>query len=161
MCTFLHVALQHGSVSEDERVEDGLAGGVEGPVQADVTAGLSAAAVLAVDIAMDPGEQQVQTGPDSAAGSGGQWARHWIRTAGHACSQRNKQLAVCISFSRINSQHGDELSSGQEAAQVSGGCLAEDSWLRGVLQDLPQVVQEGLGQGLGHRKRLLHFGVIN
>ncbi len=68
MCTFLHVALQHGSVSEDERVEDGLAGGVEGPVQADVTAGLSAAAVLAVNVAMDPGDQQVQTGPHSAAG---------------------------------------------------------------------------------------------
>lgn len=87
VCTFLHVALQHGSVSEDERVEDGLAGGVEGPVQADVTAGLSAAAVLAVNVTMDPGEQQVQTGPDSAAGSGGQWTGHWIRTtAGHARS---------------------------------------------------------------------------
>lgn len=61
-CTFLHVALQHGSVSEDERVEDGLAGGVKGPVQADVTARLSAAGVLAVDVAMDPGHQQVQTG---------------------------------------------------------------------------------------------------
>ncbi len=55
-------------MSEDECVEDGLAGGVEGPVQVDVTAGLSAAAVLAVDVAMDPGEQQVQTGPHSAAG---------------------------------------------------------------------------------------------
>lgn len=61
----------------------------------------------------------------------------------------------------MNSQHGDELSPGQEAAQVSGSSLAEDSWLRGVLQDLPQVVQEGLSQGLGHRKRLLHLGVRN
>lgn len=70
MCTFLHVALQHGSVSEDECIEDGLACGVKGPVQADVTAGLSAAAVLAVNVAMDPGEQQVQTGSYSAAGGG-------------------------------------------------------------------------------------------
>lgn len=70
-CTFLHVALQHGSVPEDDGVEDGLAGRVEGPVQADVTAGLFAAAVLAVDVAMDPGEQQVQTGPHSAVGGGG------------------------------------------------------------------------------------------
>lgn len=68
--TFLHVALQHGPVSEDECVEDGLAGGVEGPVQADVTAGLSAAAVLAVNVAMDPGDQQIQTCPHSAAGGG-------------------------------------------------------------------------------------------
>lgn len=60
--TFLHVALQHGSVSEDERVEDGLASGVKGPMQADVTAGLSAAVVLAINVAMDPGQQQVQTG---------------------------------------------------------------------------------------------------
>lgn len=70
LCTFLHVALQHGSVSEDERVEDSLAGSVEGPVQADVTAGLSVTAVLAVNVAMDPGEQQVQAGLHSAAGGG-------------------------------------------------------------------------------------------
>lgn len=70
MCTFLHVALQHASVSEDERVEDGLAGGVEGPVQVDVTAGLSVAAVLAVNVVVDPGKQQVQTGSHSA-GEGG------------------------------------------------------------------------------------------
>ena len=37
-------------------------------MQADVTAGLSAAVVLTVDVAMDPGEQQVQTGPHSAGG---------------------------------------------------------------------------------------------
>lgn len=70
MRTFLHVALQHGSVSEDDSVEDGLAGGVEWPVQADVTAGLSAAVVLAVDVAMDPCDQQVQTGSHGAAGGG-------------------------------------------------------------------------------------------
>lgn len=52
--TFLHVAPQDGSMSEDECVEDGLAGGVEGSVQADVTVGLFAAVVLAVDVAMDP-----------------------------------------------------------------------------------------------------------
>lgn len=69
-CTFLQVALQHGSVPEDECVEDGLAGRVEWPMQADVTAGLSAAAILAVNVAMDPGEQQVQTGPHSAVGGG-------------------------------------------------------------------------------------------
>lgn len=70
-------------------------------------------------------------------------------------------LTICISFSRMNSQHGDELGSGQEAPQVSGGSLAEDSRLRGVLQDLPQVIQEGLSQGLEHRKYLLYFGVRN
>lgn len=157
VCTFLHVALQHGSVSEDERVEDGLAGGVEGPVQADVTAGLSAAAVLAVNVAMDPGEQQVQTGPDGAAGRGGHRGDTGLeqRQDKH-CSQRNKLLTICISFSRMNSQHGDELGSGQEAPQVSGGSLAEDSRLRGVLQDLPQVIQEGLSQGLEHGKYLLN-----
>lgn len=62
-------------MSEYEYVEDGLAGGVEGPVQADVTAGLSAAAVLAVNVAMDPGKQQVQTSPHSAAG--GEAERRW------------------------------------------------------------------------------------
>lgn len=40
-------------------------------MQADVAAGLSAAAVLAVNVAMDQGEQQVQAGPHSAAGEGG------------------------------------------------------------------------------------------
>lgn len=70
LCTFLHVTLQHGSVSEDECVEDGLAGGVEGPVQADVTAGRPVAAVLGVDVAMDPGDEQVQRGPHGAAGGG-------------------------------------------------------------------------------------------
>lgn len=69
--TFLHVALQHGPVSEDKRVEDGLAGRVEGSVQADVHAGLLAAAVLAVDVAVDPGEQQVQAGSHSPGGAGG------------------------------------------------------------------------------------------
>lgn len=77
--TFLHVAVQHGSVSEDERVEDSLAGRVEGPVQTDVDIGLFAAAILAVDVAMDPGDQQVQTGSYSAArarrGQRGRWIR--------------------------------------------------------------------------------------
>lgn len=77
--TFLHVAVQHGSVSEDERVEDGLAGRVEGPVQADVDVGLFAAAILAVDVAMDPGDQQVQTGSYSAAGTGRGQRGRWIR----------------------------------------------------------------------------------
>ena len=58
-------------MSKDERVEDGLAGCVEGPVQADVTVGLFAAAVLTVNVAMDPREQQVQTSPYGAAGEGG------------------------------------------------------------------------------------------
>lgn len=53
-------------MSEDECVEDGLAGRVEGPVQADVTAGLFAAAVLIVNVVMDPGNQQVQTSLHSA-----------------------------------------------------------------------------------------------
>lgn len=77
VCTFLHVALQHGCMPEDECVEDGLACGVEGPMQGDVTAGLSATAVLAVNVAMDPSEQQVQTSPHSAAGRGG--GGHQIR----------------------------------------------------------------------------------
>lgn len=57
-------------MSEDECVEDGLAGGVEGPVQANVAVGLFAAAVLAVDVAMDIGDEQVQTRPHRAAGGG-------------------------------------------------------------------------------------------
>lgn len=44
-------------MSEDDRVEDRLAGSVEGPVQADVTADLFPTAVLAVDVLMDPGAQ--------------------------------------------------------------------------------------------------------
>lgn len=48
----------------------------------------------------------------------------------------------------MNSQHGDELGSGEETAQISYGSLAEDGGLRRVLQDLPQVVQEGLSQSL-------------
>lgn len=55
-------------------------------------------------------------------------------------------------FRRMNSQHRDELGSGQETPQVSGGSLAEDGRLRGALQDLPQVIQEGLSQGLRHKK---------
>lgn len=62
-------------MSEDERVEDGLASGVKGSVQADVAAGLSAAVVLAVNVAMDPGQQQVQTGSYSAAWAGGGFNR--------------------------------------------------------------------------------------
>lgn len=52
---------------------------------------------------------------------------------------------LCVYFSRMNSRHRDELGSGQEAPHVSGDSLAEDSRLRGALQDLPQVIQEGLG----------------
>lgn len=66
-------------MSEDERVEDGLAGCVEGPVQTDVDVGLFAAAVLAVDVAMDPGDQQVQTGSYSAARAGRRQRGRWIR----------------------------------------------------------------------------------
>lgn len=56
-------------MSEDERVEDGLAGRVKGAVQTDVHVGLLAAAVLAVDVAVDPGEQQVQTGSHGPGGA--------------------------------------------------------------------------------------------
>lgn len=52
--TFLHLALQHRSVSENQHVEDSLTGAVKGSVEIDVTTGLSAAAVLAVDVAVDP-----------------------------------------------------------------------------------------------------------
>lgn len=66
MYTFLHVALQHRSVSEDQCVEDGLAGRIERPVQGNVTAGLSATVVLAINVTMDPGDEQVQTGSNGA-----------------------------------------------------------------------------------------------
>jgi len=58
-------------VPEHQRVEHGLAGAVERAVQADVAAGRTATAVLAVDVPVDPGEQQVQTGPHRAAGGRG------------------------------------------------------------------------------------------
>lgn len=54
----------------------------------------------------------------------------------------------------INSQHGDELGSGEETAQISYSSLAEDGGLRWVLQDLPQVVQEGLGQSLNTEENI-------
>lgn len=66
MYTFLHVALQHHSVSEDQCVEDSLAGSIERPMQGNVTAGLPAAAVLAVNVTMDPGDEQIQTGSNGA-----------------------------------------------------------------------------------------------
>lgn len=62
-------------MSEHQGVEHGLAGGVEGSMQADVAAHLPAAAVLAVDVGVDPGEQQVQTRPDGAGRTGGQGVR--------------------------------------------------------------------------------------
>lgn len=52
--TFLHLALQHRSVSENQHVEDSLTGAVKGSVEIDVATGLFAAAVLAVDVAVDP-----------------------------------------------------------------------------------------------------------
>lgn len=59
--------------------------------------------------------------------------------------------SLCVLLSGINSQYRDELGPSQEAPQVSGSRLAEDSGLRGTLQNLPQVIQEGLGEPLGHR----------
>lgn len=49
-----------------------------------------------------------------------------------------------------NSHRRDEFGSCQEAAQVSSSSLAEDSRLGWTLEDLPQVIQEGLCQGLAH-----------
>ena len=63
----------------------------------------------------------------------------------------------------MNSQHGDELGSGQEASHVSCSSLAEDSRLRGILQDLPQVIQEGLCQGLSqmtHKIQCIQDSII-
>lgn len=132
--TFLQAARQDGSVSEDDGVKGSLAGGVEGPVQADVTAGLPATAVLAVHVAMDPGEQHVQTGSHSPAGG----------------RQRLEQHDECLlkQVEEMNSRHRDELGSCHEASQVPGSSLAEDGGLGGVLQDLPQVIQEGFSQSL-------------
>ena len=50
----------------------------------------------------------------------------------------------------MNSHHRDELGSAQQASHVSCSSLTEDCRLRGILQDLPQVFQEGLCQGLEH-----------
>lgn len=91
LCTFLHVALQHGSVSEDKCVEDGLAGSIEGPMQADVTASLSVTAVLAVNVAMDPGDQQVQASLHSAAGGG-------MRERGGTGSERQQTWLTWLSL---------------------------------------------------------------
>lgn len=66
--TFFHVCCQHGFVSEYEGVEDSLTCSVEGSVQTNVTVSLFATAVLTVDVAVDPMEEQVQTGPHSAEG---------------------------------------------------------------------------------------------
>lgn len=52
--TFLHLTLQHRSVSENQHVENSLTGAVKGSVEIDVTTGLFAAAVLAVDVAVYP-----------------------------------------------------------------------------------------------------------
>lgn len=65
-CTCLQVVLQNGSVSEDECVEDSLAGSVERPMQTDITADLFSTTVLIVNVVMDPGNQQVQTCLNSA-----------------------------------------------------------------------------------------------
>lgn len=54
MATFLHLALQHRSVSENQHIEDRLAGAVKGPVEIDVAVSLFAAVVLAVNVAMYP-----------------------------------------------------------------------------------------------------------
>lgn len=154
-CTFLHVPLEHGSVSENKCVEDGLAGGVEGPVQADVTADLFATAVLAVNVPMDQGKQEVQASPYGAAGGG-----RTEGTQGKNNGRTNAASCFCVSCSTKNIQHRDELGPGQEASQVPGGSLAEDSRLRWVLQDLPQVIQECLGQGLQHKKKAAHFSAV-
>lgn len=54
MSTFLHVALQHRSMSENQHIEDGLTGAIKGSVEIDITTSLFAAAVLAVNVAMYP-----------------------------------------------------------------------------------------------------------
>lgn len=54
MNTFLNVALQHRSVSENQHIEDGLTGAIKGSVEIDVTTSMFAAAVLAVNVAMYP-----------------------------------------------------------------------------------------------------------
>lgn len=61
-CTFLHVALQDGLVSEYNSVEDSLAGAVEWTVQADITVRRSVTTVLSVYVAMDPGHEQIDPG---------------------------------------------------------------------------------------------------
>lgn len=64
--TFLHVALQDGSVSEDECVKHGLAGGVERPVHRNVAERFRPR-ILAVYVEMKPRNQQVQTRPHRPA----------------------------------------------------------------------------------------------
>lgn len=54
MITFLHVALKHRSVSENQYIEDGLAGAIKGSMEIDVTTRLFAAAVLTVNVTMYP-----------------------------------------------------------------------------------------------------------
>lgn len=72
--------------------------------------------------------------------AGSNWFSRWV-------------LNVQNGYSRtINSQNRDKLGSGEETAQISYGSLAEDGRLRWVLQDLPQVIQEGLGQSLNTEK---------
>lgn len=70
MITFLHMALQHRSVSENQDIEDGLAGAIKGSMEIDVTTSLFATADLAVNVAVYPWNQQVQAGPDSATRRG-------------------------------------------------------------------------------------------
>lgn len=81
-------------------------------------------------------------------------------------AEQNKsriKLALKVGFQRVftvqngysrtlNLQLRDELGSGQETAQISYGSLAKDGRLRWVLQDLPQVIQEGLSQSLNLEK---------
>lgn len=142
-------------MSENNYVEDGLAGAVERPVQGDVTADLFATAVLAVNVPMDQGEQEVQAGPYGAEGGG-----RTDGTQGKNNGRSNAASCFCVCFSRKNLQHRDKLAPGQETSQVPRGSLSKYGWLRWVLQDLPQVIQEGLCQGLQHKKIAAHFSTV-
>lgn len=65
-----------------------------------------------------------------------------------------KSCDLCIKV--LNSQYGNELGSGQKASQVSSSSLAEDSRLGHVLQELPQVIQESLCEGLRQAAQKKH-----
>lgn len=109
MSTFLHVALQHRFVSENQHIEDGLTGAIKGSVEIDVTASLFAAAVLAVDVAVYPWDQQVQAGPDGAARDA-EWRSE--QEQGQSGSP-DGFFIVQNGYSRtIHLRHGDELGSG-------------------------------------------------
>lgn len=56
--TFLHIALQNGIVSEDERVKHSLAGCIKRAVQIDVTECFGSW-ILTVNVKVQPGNQQV------------------------------------------------------------------------------------------------------